>query len=233
MRLWNAPDAALNRPRAASTSPANLDAAAREELRQLVEQVRGASPFDRIDFRDPIARFGDLAIQAMLDLVDEPKLRHFAILVIGRAGQLGESDSALTALDRVHWRFPEFHEEVTTEQMRLLPQSDPVEEQYPAEDSESNLPDRLREVGDMRALGYSVELNRDARWNLLATVIFPAFGAWRVRHELEGFVALRRRMKDKERWAWAIGEWEYDLARLAGMRCELPESGKGAPQDGQ
>ena len=67
-------------------------------LEELLREIREASPNDRIDYRDDVARLGSPAIDALSDLLSDPDLCRFALRAIGRAGQLGEREAAIRAL---------------------------------------------------------------------------------------------------------------------------------------
>jgi hypothetical protein len=68
------------------------------ELDELLRAAREASPNDRIELRDDLARLGVAAIDAVSDWLLDPELSRFALRVIGRAGQFGEHDAAIRAL---------------------------------------------------------------------------------------------------------------------------------------
>src|SRR4051794_16833813 len=55
-------------------------------LDQLLTSARDAAPGDRIELRDPIAAYGESAIDAMADWVSDPRLAGFAIRVLERIG---------------------------------------------------------------------------------------------------------------------------------------------------
>lgn len=67
-------------------------------LEELLREVRQASPNDRIDLRDDVARWGVTAIDALSDWLSDPELCRFALRTIGRAGQFGERDAAIRTL---------------------------------------------------------------------------------------------------------------------------------------
>jgi hypothetical protein len=67
-------------------------------LNDLIQQARQASPNDRIELRDPIAAYGDAAINAMAEWLADPKLTRFAVRVVGKAADLGARDHAIATL---------------------------------------------------------------------------------------------------------------------------------------
>ena len=62
-------------------APTGLDA--------LLAQAQTAAPMDRIELRDPIAAYGELAIDAMTDWLGDPRLAAFAIRVLERRARRG------------------------------------------------------------------------------------------------------------------------------------------------
>ena len=167
-----------------------------------------------MDFRDPIARFGDLAVVAMVHLSREREYRRFAIRVISHAAEFGNKARSLAALDSIVSAEPDLAGEVTAEKAWLLRTEDSVHERGPSPDTRHGLSSRLREIGELKALGYSLDLGRSERWNCLTAVVIPRLGTAHVVRQLEGFVALRRRMGNRESLAWAIQEWEHDIRRI-------------------
>lgn len=71
--------------------------AAASELDDLLTQAREADPGDRITLRDPIAAHGEVAIEAMVDWLGDPRLAAFAIRVLERIGREPEQRSAVIA----------------------------------------------------------------------------------------------------------------------------------------
>jgi hypothetical protein len=71
-----------------------------ESLLELVRQAKSASPATRIDLRDPIARFGDVGIEAVVPWLGDPTLYRFAVRVVVRAAELGAKPAAAAALLR-------------------------------------------------------------------------------------------------------------------------------------
>ena len=69
-----------------------------EPLDRLLEIARTAAPNHRINYRDPIATHGRAAIDAVLPWLADPRLCRFAVRVVWKAGELGESDRAIAAL---------------------------------------------------------------------------------------------------------------------------------------
>jgi hypothetical protein len=65
--------------------------------------VQGAfdAPADvRIEFRDPIARFGEAGIDRVVPWLSDPRLASFAVRVVARAAEFGSADTARLALQR-------------------------------------------------------------------------------------------------------------------------------------
>src|SRR5664280_1202274 len=79
-------------------------------LDSLLMTARDAGPLDRIDLRDRIAAYGDLAIEAMTYWLGEPALAAFAIRVLERIGRDPEHRGAVVAtlnsVDRGHQAGP-------------------------------------------------------------------------------------------------------------------------------
>jgi hypothetical protein len=69
-----------------------------QELLRLLELAQAATPRDRVDFRDPIARRGNAAIVALAPWLTNPVLGAFAVRTIGAAGMLGAADVAISTL---------------------------------------------------------------------------------------------------------------------------------------
>src|SRR6185295_1715241 len=65
------------------------------ELDDLLTQAREASPQTRIERRDPIASFGEAAVDAMADWIGDPRLAAFAIRVLERLGRLPTARAAV------------------------------------------------------------------------------------------------------------------------------------------
>lgn len=65
------------------------------DLLELLERAREADPSIRIDYRDPIARYGGPAIQAVRSWLGEPTLAAFAVRVIEKAAAENASARAL------------------------------------------------------------------------------------------------------------------------------------------
>ena len=74
------------------------------DLDELLTQAREADPADRINLRDPIAAFGESAVDSMVDWLGDPRLAAFAIRVLERIGREPNERSAvitiLRAVDR-------------------------------------------------------------------------------------------------------------------------------------
>jgi hypothetical protein len=72
------------------------------DLDELLIQARDAEPGDRINLRDPIAAYGELAIEAMSDWISDHRLAAFAIRVLELIGrQQADRTSAIAALSAV------------------------------------------------------------------------------------------------------------------------------------
>lgn len=71
---------------------------ANRPLEELLAEVSQASPNNRIDLRDDVARWGVPAVDVLSDWLSDPELCRFALRTIGRAGQFGERDAAIRAL---------------------------------------------------------------------------------------------------------------------------------------
>jgi hypothetical protein len=69
-------------------------------LRQALLGATEAPPDRRIEYRDPIARQGQAGIDAVVAWLGDPVMFRFAVRVIVRAGELGYSAEAKTALRR-------------------------------------------------------------------------------------------------------------------------------------
>lgn len=65
---------------------------------QLIDRARAATPNDRIELRDPIAAHGEVAIHAMAEWLADPQLTRFAVRVVGRVADLGQSEAAVSML---------------------------------------------------------------------------------------------------------------------------------------
>ena len=70
-------------------APTGLDA--------LLAQAQTAAPMDRIDLRDPIAAYGEQAIDAMTDWLGDPRLAAFAIRVLERIAREPANREAVVA----------------------------------------------------------------------------------------------------------------------------------------
>ena len=75
-----------------------------ETLDGLLTRAREADPGNRIELRDPIAAYGEIAIDAMTDWLGDPRLAAFAIRVLERIGReqanRGAVIEVLAAVDR-------------------------------------------------------------------------------------------------------------------------------------
>lgn len=77
------------------------------ELEALLAEARSASPGRRIEWRDPIAAYGERGIEAVSPWLSDDVLAPFAVRVIDRAGLDGHPDAAAQALRRARKRAPE------------------------------------------------------------------------------------------------------------------------------
>ena len=68
------------------------------ELARLLDEARAAPPDRRIEWRDPIASFGERAIATIEPWLAEPAFSAFAIRVIERAGAQGNAVPARLVL---------------------------------------------------------------------------------------------------------------------------------------
>lgn len=68
------------------------------ELALLLDEARGASLDRRIEWRDPIAAFGERAIVTIEPWLADPAVSAFAIRVIERAGAQGHAEPAMRVL---------------------------------------------------------------------------------------------------------------------------------------
>lgn len=76
------------------------------QLSQLLEAAQGAAPDRRILFRDQIAPYGTAAIEGVQPWLTSEVLAAFAVRVILRVGQQGESVAAAKALRAARRRVP-------------------------------------------------------------------------------------------------------------------------------
>jgi len=73
-----------------------------DELEGLLSKARDAGSFERIEFRDRVASFGETAIDAMTDWLGDARLGAFAVRVLERIGrQSGTRDVVLEVLSAV------------------------------------------------------------------------------------------------------------------------------------
>ena len=68
-------------------------------LTALFAQARAAGPLDRIELRDPIARYKLLAIEPMVVWLGNSQLANFAFRVLGKIAA-GNADEVFEALER-------------------------------------------------------------------------------------------------------------------------------------
>lgn len=69
-----------------------------DSLDELLERARAATPNDRIELRDPIARHGVDGVEAVGEWLADPELCRFAVRIIGRAADLGVREAAVVKL---------------------------------------------------------------------------------------------------------------------------------------
>jgi hypothetical protein len=75
-------------------------------LALLLEEARSAGPGQRIEWRDPIASYGERAIVAVKPWLEDPIMAAFAIRVIERVGEQGRAEVAIRVLDAARRRAP-------------------------------------------------------------------------------------------------------------------------------
>ena len=93
-------------------------------LRRLLQAADSAGPHERIRYRDPIARHGPAAIEAMTPWLVDRRLGAFAVRVITRVGENGDPDHAVTVLRRWRTKAPPFvQSDINAALRRLLPPS--------------------------------------------------------------------------------------------------------------
>jgi hypothetical protein len=63
------------------------DTFADARLAELLAKAREASPSTRIELRDPVAQFGEAAVDAMAEWLGDPRLAAFAVRVLERIGR--------------------------------------------------------------------------------------------------------------------------------------------------
>lgn len=68
------------------------------QLARLLEEAQAAAPDRRIEWRDQIAPFGQRAISGVEAWLADPVLASFAIRVIWRVGEQGDSEAAAKVL---------------------------------------------------------------------------------------------------------------------------------------
>ena len=73
----------------------------------------------------------------------------------------------------------------------------------------------LRARSKLNELGYNTNLSRSARWHVLTDKALPELGLPKVASMIAWFCRSRKQQKGgRQKFARAISEWEYDLARL-------------------
>lgn len=80
----------------------------------------------------------------------------------------------------------------------------------------TNIEGSFRLETDLRKLGYQITgLSRQHRWNILKTKAIPKLPLREIANTIANNVRLRKaQIGGKEKFAYAIAEWEYDLNRL-------------------
>ena len=76
-------------------------------LEALLDEARSAAPGRRIEWRDPIAAYGDRGIEAVSPWLADSVLAPFAVRVIDRAGLDGHAEAATRVLKESRKRAPE------------------------------------------------------------------------------------------------------------------------------
>ena len=69
-----------------------------ESLDQLLDEARHATPVGRIEYRDPVAAYGSVAVVALRPLLADPVMRSFAIRALERIALQGHKVEAVDAL---------------------------------------------------------------------------------------------------------------------------------------
>jgi hypothetical protein len=93
-----------------------------DELDELLIGAGEAPPDRRIEFRDPIARYGGRAIERLEPWLADPHYAGFAIRTIGRAAQHGALAEAIAALERFRGQSNELtRRDIDVEISRLAP----------------------------------------------------------------------------------------------------------------
>ena len=77
------------------------------QLAGLLEKARTAEPGERIQWRDQLVPFGTQAIEAITPWLTDEVLAAFAVRVIVRVGESGESEAATKALRSARTRVPD------------------------------------------------------------------------------------------------------------------------------
>jgi hypothetical protein len=74
----------------------------------------------------------------------------------------------------------------------------------------------FQEQTELRRLGYQITgLTRSQRWQILIAAAVPKLGLRIVAETIANNTRLRKKQHNgRQRYAYAIGEWEYDLGRL-------------------
>lgn len=88
-------------------------------LEELLREVSQASPNDRIDLRDDVARWGLTAIDALSDWLSDPELCRFALRTIGRAGQFERDAAIRTLISGREMVSPSIRDDIDVELLRL------------------------------------------------------------------------------------------------------------------
>ncbi len=67
-----------------------------------------------------------------------------------------------------------------------------------------------QEESDLRKTGYTIQLSRRERWDILTTTAIPQLGL----EHVVGMIAWYMRTHNPERYARACAEWSWDLQQL-------------------
>lgn len=71
----------------------------------------------------------------------------------------------------------------------------------------------LSEQSELAKLGYSTQLSRGKRWEILTNKALPGIGAKRTMEYIAWFIRLKKADTTRD-YSRAINEWEYDLDKL-------------------
>lgn len=127
-----------------------------DSLSELLEQARNAAPNDRIDLRDPIARYGAEAVEAVGEWLADPELCRFAVRIIGRAADLGVREQAVAKLQAARAQTtPVQRADIDAELKRL------GEVPGKAPRRRANIGRRTRQVTPLKEILYELARNAD------------------------------------------------------------------------